>query len=282
MKKILLASILLIALSFTANAQKWEVGLFGGGANYMGELSGDFIDLEETNPAVGGFVRYYVHPFINVRFGLTYGSISGADKTNAAIIARNLSFKSDVFEAALIPEINLIGWRDNHLFSPYIFGGIAVYNFNPKALYKGEWYELQPLGTEGQGVVPGRERYNLTQIAIPFGAGFKFGFTNGLNLGIEVGARKTFNDYLDDISTTYVDRTTLIFGNGQNGALSAALSNRTGEPTNSEPMPYDMEVRRGNPNTQDWYMFGGITVSYTLGTDGGGMGKNKKAGCPIY
>ena len=280
MKNILLIIAALIVLPLASNAQKWEVGLFGGGSNYMGELSDASIVLSETHPAVGGLVRYYVNPFLTLRFAMTYGVISGTDEnaTTPAKRLRNLSFRSDIFEVAFIPEFNIIGFRDNHLFSPYIFAGIAGYHFNPTALYKGEWIDLQPLGTEGQGtlVYPSRKPYSLYHFSIPFGGGVKIGFNNGLNIGLELGARKTFTDYLDDVSTTYVDQNVLLF---ENGALAAALSNRSGEL--GIPIEFADGEARGSAATQDWYLFGGLTITYTLGEGGGGM-RSKRAGCPIY
>ena len=48
-------------------------------------------------------------------------------------------------------------------WTPYVTGGAAVFTFNPKAEYNGEWVALQPLGTEGQGLpqYPDRKKYSL-------------------------------------------------------------------------------------------------------------------------
>ncbi|AJR03200.1 type IX secretion system protein PorG [Siansivirga zeaxanthinifaciens] len=67
---------------------------------------------------------------------------------------------------------------------------------------------------------------------IPMGLGFKTSFVEGFILGIEIGARYTFSDELD-------------------GSL----------PSKPENQPY----RFGNINNNDWYMFTGITLTYTFG-----------------
>ena len=261
MKNILI--LLLVVAPLLGTSQKWEVGLFGGGSNYIGDVS-DGLETGDTYPAVGGLLRYYVTPYFNMRFGITYGVIGGHDGNsyNPDKFERNLSFKSNIYEIALIPEFNVLGFRDGTgNFSPYLFAGVAAFNHNPQALYQGEWIDLQPLGTEGQGTTafPDREPYSLWGVAIPFGMGFKIGFGDGLNAGIEFGARKTFTDYLDDVSTTYVDRDILLIENGQ---LAADLSNRSGEL--GTYIDFDSRDPRGNPTNQDWYMFGGITITYTL------------------
>ena len=91
-------------------------------------------------------------------------------------------------------------------FSPFIFTGVSLFNFNPKAeASDGQWYTLQELGTEGQGTTSfqNRKPYSLTQLSIPFGGGVKIGVSDDFNIIIEYGLRKTFTDYIDDVSTTY-------------------------------------------------------------------------------
>ncbi len=69
----------------------------------------------------------------------------------------------------------------------------------------GEWVDLKPLRTEGQGLIPGREEYKLTQLNIPMGIGVKYFLTETFHVSSEVLHRKTFTDYIDDVSTNYVD-----------------------------------------------------------------------------
>ena len=132
----------------------------------------------------------------------------------------------------------------------------------------GEDVRLQPLGTEGQETTKynDRQKYALTQIGIPFGVGLKFNLGNAFNIGLETGIRKTFTDYLDDVSTTY-PVTGYLQRNSQGGALAEQLSNRSIKTIDGKPsilVTDGKSVARGNPDNKDWYMFSGLTVTYTF------------------
>jgi hypothetical protein len=267
----LLKVLAICLLPISSYGQYLEMGIFGGASNYLGDLAPTVFTPSETHPALGGFVKFNANRFIGFRLGVNHGTISGDDsKHDEQRQLRNLSFKSTLTEVNLMAEINLFGFEPRGLqrrFSPYIFGGIALFKYNPKALYNGQWVALQPLGTEGQGTssYPDRTRYQLTQISLPLGAGIKFAMTPKWTLGLEVGLRKTFTDYLDDVSSTYIPSDILI---AESGSLTYALSNRTGEYLNSEPVDYDDTNLRGDPNDKDWYMFGGITLSRNFVSSG--------------
>jgi hypothetical protein len=51
----------------------------------------------------------------------------------------------------------------------------------------------------------GRGEYSLTQLEIPMGGGFKFYLNESFYVGFEILHRKTFTDYIDDVSTKYID-----------------------------------------------------------------------------
>ncbi len=256
-----------ISISLTGFAQHWEGGLFLGVSNYAGDLSPSFFLIKEAHPAFGPVVRYNVNRYVSFKGNLFYGTISGNDvnQVKQSLQVRNLSFKSNILELGVTAEYNIFGFDGGgNRFSPYVFAGIAVYRFNPKTLYQGQWVALQPLGTEGQGtpVFPNRKPYSLTQLSMPLGAGIKYAIGRGWNLGLEVGYRKTYTDYLDDVSKSYVDTDIIA---AYNGATAAALSNRTGEVL-PEPLDFNEQNERGNAKYMDWYMFGGITLTYTFGS----------------
>ena len=253
---------------FSSSAQKLELGVFGGLANYQGDLAPVAFTLRETKPAYGLVARYNINKFLTLRANAMYGRISGNDGKTLLEWRqiRNLSFETHIYEASLVSELHLFGYEDcgGKRFSPYAYFGLGIFNFNPKTIYNGQWVELQPLGTEGQGtsLYPERQPYKLTQVSVPFGGGIKFRVGRGLNLSAEIGWRKTFTDYLDDVSLTYVDRDILI---AENGLLSHNLSNRSGEVLPSPINRLDGE-QRGDPTDKDWYLFGGLILSYTFGT----------------
>jgi hypothetical protein len=159
-----------------------------------------------------------------------------------------------------------------------VFAGVAVYHFNPYTTdTAGRKYFLQPLSTEGQGFYQDRKPYKLTQFAIPFGGGFKAALGENLRVGVEFGIRKLFTDYLDDVSTTYVDPNLLLTNRGPKSVELAyrEMELKTG-------VPYQTGENRGNPKFKDWYYFTAVTTSIRLGSSGGGGGKAKRSriGCP--
>lgn len=268
MKQITL--LLLTLLPTSLLAQEWEFGVFGGASVYGGDLTEEFIATEEVNPGVGGIIRYNFNKYVTLKSNIYYGTISG-DDANAESkwrIERNLSFKSDILDLSVQAEINFSGfWTTEARSRTSIYGliGASVFRFNPQTKYNGRWVDLQPLGTEGQGTTRfnDREKYALTQISIPIGLGVKHAFNKHWSLGFEVAPRKTFTDYLDDVSKTYVAPELL---RAEHGPISDQLSNRTGEVLN-ERKDLDSDDGRGNSTLDDWYYFAGVTVTYTIVPD---------------
>lgn len=264
MKKVLI--LFFAFLSLYSYGQRSEVGLFAGGSYYLGDLNPSS-HLGNTKPAVGVVYRYNLNLRWALKFNGIYGTLVGDDASKVGFDKeRNLSFKSSLMDVSGQIELNFLPYftgSDKYNLSPYIFAGLSVFSFNPKAEYKGEWYDLQPLGTEGQGTTayPNRKTYSLTQVAFPFGIGVKYGLTKYLCLGAEWSMRKTFTDYLDDVSTTYVDPIRL---EAEKGPVAATLSNRSlGSP--GVP-PIEPGKARGNAGTKDWYSFAGITLTMKIVT----------------
>ncbi len=264
-----------------------EVGIFAGASVYDGELQQKRISYKQSHPSIGLFFRKEVVPNLFIRAGLTYGHISGDDRygRDSSVRLRNLNFESNILDFDLLGEYNFLD-IDQYRFTPYVFAGVALFHFNPytydtinRKVY------LQPLSTEGQGVAGyNRKPYSLTQLAIPFGAGMKFALGDNVLLGIEVSLRKTFTDYLDDVSTTYVDQNKLL---AARGAEAVELAFRTNELPGHEKDPYPADgTMRGSPVHNDWYYFTGITFSFRVGGNGGANGGNARSralralGCP--
>ena len=286
MKKLLFFVITLLPLSLTA--QKYEIGALFGVSTYQGDIapSANKLDLNELHASLGVFGRYNFNRFLTARASIAYGKLSANDSQaqDDGRRRRNLSFQSNLFEFGLTGEINILGYEAEGLqkrFSPYLFGGIAIFHFNPETVYEGQLVELQPLGTEGQGMDGFGEKYKLTQLAIPMGGGVKIAVSDRFNIGLEAGVRKTFTDYIDDVSTSYVNYRTLLHGNGE---LAAALGNRTGEYLGTEPVDVPTGAQRGNPEVDDWYFIGGVTISYNIYGYNSGLGRKGKAGfgCPKF
>ena len=284
MKKIF---VLLITstIAFISNAQHGEIGIFAGASLYQGDLTPGIVSIQSPNIAYGLFGAYTPIDRFTIKGSFYRGRIAAddADQKNAKLRERNLSFRSNITEVGLRGEFNILGFQPADMytpFSPYFFVGLAATHHNPKAEYQGEWYELQPLGTEGQGIIGYIPKYDRVIVAIPYGGGIKYALSEHFTVGFELGVRKTFTDYLDDVSTTYVDPQTLLNSSSQ-GDLILALSNRTGELLGGEPIQFEEGSVRGNPDNDDAYLIGGFSISYNIiGAGGYNYGRKKKrTGC---
>lgn len=257
-----------------------------GGANYLGDLSENSqkLFLNETGLGAGVFVGYNIAYPLTLRFNANFMQISGTDANaeDELILQRNLHFQSNIIEASIRAEWNITGFNAYNYyapFSPYLFAGVGGFNFNPKTDYNGNTIQLNDIGTEGQGIENYPSQYGLTQIVLPFGLGVKYALTESWTIGLEVGSRFIFTDYLDDVSGEYANYNELLAGNGE---TAVALAYRQGEldGTIIEQFP---TTKRGDDNSRDYYFFTGITIAYNF-IDNGIIGgrkriKRRKDGC---
>ncbi|MEO5499822.1 MAG: DUF6089 family protein [Ginsengibacter sp.] len=270
-------AMLLFACVSNAQAQKLSIDLYGGAMNYQGDLQDSRYTFNQSHLSGGLGLSYELSDHFSLRGSLLLGKVSADDKYGRNK-DRNLNFASSITEGQLSLQyfITPIG---EHFLTPYIFGGIAMYHFNPYTFdTAGVKTYLSPLSTEGQGFVAGKNAYKLTQASLPFGGGIKLSLSDNINVGLELGLRKLFTDYLDDVSTTYVDESTLL---ANRGPKAVALAYRGDEVKSGSPYPVGGSIRGGAKN-KDWYYFTGITLSFKLGNgDGRSGGRNKQYGCPV-
>ncbi len=296
MQKLFTLLLALILLAFDASAQrkkqrfldKCEVTYGIGFSNFLGELGGanqigtdGLRDLEfiMTRPAFNLGFRYRKNPYISFKTNITYGRVSGRDSLTLEPFRRNrnLSFRSPILEWSIQGEFSLLQLRSTKSryklqgvrgrsgldLNVYLFGGVGLFYFNPQAKLGNRWWNLQPLGTEGQGIKATREKYSRVSVCIPLGFGFRVPLPDkNWTIGFEFGMRKTFTDYIDDVSSTYFSPT-LIFD--AYGPVAAALSNRA-NPNSPDFIPGSAlnGQQRGDPTDNDAYMFGIITLNYRL------------------
>ncbi len=259
-----------------ASAQKLHLTLFGGTANYQGDLQPKRFTFNQAGPAAGLGVLYELSDKLYLRGNITVGKMKASDANANQNTSRNLSFSSPVTDIHLGLEYDLLNSYQKSI-TPFVFAGISAFTFNPSALdTAGAKVYLQPLGTEGQGFYQGRTKYALTQMALPFGAGIKFALSENIRIRFELGLRKTFTDYLDDVSTTYADQTDLLINNGQRAVDMAFRGDEL--KANSRPYP-NANSMRGNPESKDWYYFTGLGISFRLSPRYSGGGRNG-TGCP--
>jgi hypothetical protein len=263
MKKLTIL-IAFIVLGFSADAQykeNTEVGFIGGVSYYLGDLN--TTHFNNSLPFGGIVIRKNIDRRFSYKAELLYLNIAADDRkdaTDTIAINRGLHFRSSVFELSGQIEFNFLPFEAGnalYTWTPFVYTGLSFFHFNPQAENKeGLWVNLQELGTEGQGSTsfPERTKYPLAQLAIPLGGGLKIAVNPSFNIILEYGVRKTFTDYLDDVSKTYPLT---------NGGDIADISNATYEM--SDPTGTHLAgEQRGNPDKKDWYSFVGITLSFKL------------------
>lgn len=247
-------------------------------------------DLNIGNTQINGSL-YLGMLYRNV-FGLrlegTFGTIKAYDSILASVKSttggryeRNLSFKSKISEISLIAEFHplyaFINWEDRDedppRLSPYVAAGIGFFSFNPQAEYKGQYIDLQPLSTEGQGFAnyPDRKPYKLSQKSYPIGLGVKYELASNLNVRAEFMYRILSTDYLDDVSSRYVSQQSIYdhytLGGGDPRLLDAALA------MNDRRNPFAIRVNpnggqiRGNPKDNDAYFTFNLKLGLTFGRE---------------
>lgn len=252
----------------TPSFSQAKTGYFAGGGimYYNGDLDDRTNEIfnkpDFFNLSFSAGVSQWLTGRVEGSLWLTHGKINGADSlsTNKDHLARNLSFESTIYEASVHFEFTAFHRFERRTINPFASLGVSVFQFNPKAELNGIWYELQPLGTEGQNINTGEysKPYKLTQVAVPFGIGFSVQVIKHLRLKAELSHRLLFTDYLDDVSTVYPDVETL--SSMSNGDVAVALS---GKRLNGK-YP-DKNRPRGNPKFKDSYSTIGITLIFNPG-----------------
>ncbi|CAN5874774.1 hypothetical protein BH11BAC4_BH11BAC4_16700 [soil metagenome] len=265
----------------------YEVGASVGMMNCFTDLGGtkgvgkSFIkdrNLGNSQVSAGVYVSLMYKYAVALRLEITLGHVKASDnslesvkETTSGRYERNLSFKSKINEVALIAEIHPLYFRRFRdgarlpRLSPYLMGGIGFFKFKPQAKLNDKWVNLQPLSTEGQGFseYPDRSPYKLTQLVIPVGFGVKYKISPLLNLSLECASRILFTDYLDDVSTNYIDPT--VYSNhfsGEQLANALLLNDRQKElnPNHSSTIGW----QRGNPANNDSYFTFNIKIAALL------------------
>jgi len=179
----------LLLVTLFSNAQNWHIGIFGGTSSYNGDLVDKYLPAHnQTKGAFGIDLTYELNDHVNIRSGFTYGRVAGYDRYNKSedLKQRNLSFETNISEFSVVGEYNFSSLYERK-FTPYVYGGIALFHFNPYAYdAAGIKTYLKPLSTEGEGLAGYSNRpYSLTQPAVPLGIGFKFAVTDNIRVGIE-------------------------------------------------------------------------------------------------
>ncbi len=279
-KKLSVKKIFLIVACFATLSQNIlqaqegaEAGIWVAAVNYFGDLNTN-LRLNRLGPAAGFGLRYNFNERLCGKLSGNIGRVEAydSDSPNLYEKARNLSFRSIVADAGAQLEFNFLpyfhGSKDNN-WTPYLFAGLGVSYFNPKAEMNGEWVELRPLGTEGQ--FKGDEYFTVAGGWV-YGAGFKIDLNYEWSINIDISARRLFSDYLDDVSTAYPDPDDVADLRGQE---ALPFIDRSPELFAKDPdfftrnnieAPIGTPGRqRGNSKTNDTYVYLGIGIYYYFG-----------------
>lgn len=259
------------AQQFSKRKQYNSVGFSLNAMNYFGDLtpttSFTSLRLGATRVGAGVSLTRRFFPRVSGRIALAYGRISGDDSQAADQNGadsrfrynRNMNFRNDLLEASGVVIVDLIENRNNYLkrpdFVPYVFVGVAGFYSNPQGLdASGNYVDLQPLKTEGQAT-----EYGKTQFSIPFGGGIRYRINRNFDASLEIGWRKTFTDYIDDVGGKYADPTLL-------GSEASRYFGRgiTRDRTNFPGFDNPGEARGDVGNKTDWYIVTGVTLNYIL------------------
>ncbi len=258
--------ILTLVIGCASYGQVNEIGITVGGSYYIGDIN-PYRHFPKHTALTGGILfRHNLTDRLAIRFQGIYGALEAYDSDSKDTLQwiRNLHFRSRLIEGSLLFEINFFKYRarskDGKFWTPFVFGGIAYFRANPQAYFDDQWWDLQPLGTEGQGTTakPDTDYYPVDHLSIPFGAGLKFN-VGRMDFQLEWGMRRTYTDYIDDVSGNYVDHDLLRL---ENGPLAAILADRSG--LNEIPGYTNAGRMRGDVNTRDWYVYSGLSITYII------------------
>lgn len=231
------------------------IGASIGLSNYMGDLD-DHLGVKFSKPGFGFHILKPLKSRLSVRLNYLQTWIHADDASGfiANNRGRNLNFKSPISELSFTGlfylRSNIRRSMKHRKANAYFFVGVAGFKFNPTGTANGKSAKLQPLGTEGQYIGYGKP-YSLYQVAIPFGGGIHYRVSKMILIGVESGFRKTFTDYLDDVSKVYPDQAALYESN----PTAAEFSNKTGGHVGAGSV-------RGNPLVKDSYLYTNINITF--------------------
>ena len=214
-------AVLFLLGSLITRAQTYEVGLFGGGANNIGDV-GRMNYIAPTGPAFGALFKWNKSKRYAWRAHAIYGNFK-ADDLKSDISSRQqrgLSMEQSILEVSAGLEFNFVEYNLHKLgpaFTPYLYTGLTYFRYDFNYFDAGQLIDLNQ--RDGS-------------FAIPITGGAKIRLNQFLILGAEIGARYTFTDNLD-------------------------ASNPEG--SNFESFQF------GNVFSNDWYVFTGLTLTYTFG-----------------
>lgn len=297
--------------SITFGGGRYEAGFAIGPLFFLGDLGGSAgtgktfvkdVDFPLTKVSKGLYLNVYPSEWIGFRVAANHGILEGDDsqtpaKGGAEVFRkdRNLKFRSTMMEAYAGLEVYPTIFMEQYdglqgKLRPYGMIGLGVFHFNPKGEYTAngvsQWVELQPLRLEGQGMkeYPTRKMYSRTQLHMPMAVGAKYFLKENMYIGLEILHRKTFTDYVDDVSTNYIDNN--LFQNyltPEQTAMANQLYFRSNQLTSSTRLRPDVDEQRGDPKENDAFFSSLVRCGWVLNSrNDPGSRAARQMRCPSF
>lgn len=258
--RIVFSMLLAVLLQLPLSGQEgWELGAWAGTSWYFGDLNNNN-SFRMPGWSAGLTGRYDIDERLALRAGAALARVRGDDAVlgNSYEKLRNLHFRSLLWEGHLAGEFNFLPYVHGSKtlrFTPHIFGGFAVFGYNPQAELDGVWVNLVDFGTEGQEL---NDEYYRVGMAWLIGGGIKFDISQDFSLNIEWGGRFTNTDNLDDVSGQYPNMDALAARRGPDAV-------RLSDPSITDPKLGEPGRQRGNSKDRDNYHFFSIGIMRFFG-----------------
>nr|WP_321225455.1 DUF6089 family protein [uncultured Psychroserpens sp.] len=176
-----------ILFTQTSHSQIYEVGVFGGGSNFIGDV-GSTTYIAPNAPTLGLILKWNRSPRHSWRVSLIYSDLKADDakSDDPRRIERDYTFDSNLLEISAGMEYTF--WEfDLHTSGlkavPYLYSGISVANHD-------NFY----FNAVGEKISEGT---NSWAFGVPMVLGVKSNISNHFILGFEIGARYTFSNEID-------------------------------------------------------------------------------------
>jgi hypothetical protein len=173
----------------------FEVGFLFGLTNYSGDISEQRVELEETRPGYGAFIRHHFGDHFSGKIHFYTGSISGDDR-NTSRKERSFRFSTNIVEFAAVGEWNILD-KDHYALVPYLFGGIGTTFARAELDYYGTLEKRE-------NYIKDPSEFGVTQkyrfVLAPVGVGVRTSLFDLVQIGVEGGMRPVFSDRLDGAS----------------------------------------------------------------------------------
>ncbi|AEE48551.1 DUF6089 family protein [Haliscomenobacter hydrossis] len=184
--------------------QRWDAGLFAGYSNVLGDLVVPNFTFNNPNFAYGFFIRHGISNRLAWKANLYSGRLSADDADYEELRGRNTSFSTPLIELSFNGEYELLGKSKRAVesstfkvrFIPYLSLGAGLGFINPAVSYGGNPSLID------RETIDRNAKKTKTLLVIPFGVGIKADLSPHIYLGLEMGQRITFNDYIDGVKAS--------------------------------------------------------------------------------